>query len=229
MMRDDSETTMTGHLTSTELEGYRGGGLDAAALLRVDRHLAECGVCRRELRATGAVPALPAEALELGEVLHLSYEQMSGYVETSNGGAVLDGAKKDAVEQHLLICRSCKAEVNELLMFDQRMQIELQAMAATAPVVAASPHWMRRLMDSLNELMATPERLRFAGVGLGMLVLGIFTMLQAHVSGAGQGSYGASARVVTVTASSHGGLVYGGVLFALAGLGMLLYGIFRKR
>ena len=70
------------HLTQEELKGYEAGTLAASALVDADRHLAECAACRYELRrATGAAPALPSFVVEMAEPVHLTYEEMSAYVD----------------------------------------------------------------------------------------------------------------------------------------------------
>jgi hypothetical protein len=208
------------HLTRAELEAYGAKSLAAAQLLSADRHLGSCGVCRHELWAAVVPPPLPALLPDAERPLHLRYEEMTAYIE-----AALDEQTRERAEQHMLICASCSREVRELQAFDLRVERELQAQAIAPP----PPTWLEQGWQSLKSFLASPQRLRYATAGFAAMLLGVFMMLQVRVSGNGISSARSMEHVARVSASPHAGLVYGGLLLAISGLLVLLYGLVHTR
>jgi len=211
------------HLTQEELKGYETGKLAASALVAADRHLAECSACRYELRrAASSAPALPSFVMEMAEPVHLTYEEMSDYVD-----AKVDDAGRERMDAHTSICRSCAKELRDLQAFDARMALGMK----TAPVaqVAAGPNWLERMTGNVAQFFGTPSRLRFAGVGIGLMLLGVFSLLHVQMKeGAAQSGSGVMAQVTLLSAATHPEIFYGGFLIAGVGLIALLYGLFKK-
>lgn len=209
------------HLTQEELEGYGTGKLTSTTLLAVDRHLAKCGACRRELRAVQVAPALPEVVREMGEPAHLSYEEMTAYLD-----AGLDGSGREQLEQHLHLCQGCSNEIKGLQTFDARMAAELNV--ETVPA-AAQESWLTKVRESVADFWAAPQRLRFAGAGVGLMALGVFSLLQGQLTGAAvhEGTM-AMSHMSVVSAATHPTIFYGGFFVAGSGAVALLYGLFKR-
>jgi len=213
------------HLTQDELKGYGGGAAAARTLLEADRHLAECAKCRYELRQVVEAPALPGFVLEMEEPVHLSYEEMSGYVD-----ATVSAEVRERMDQHAAICRSCAKELKELQAFDARMALELNA-APVAAAVEERESWLARMVAGWTEYVATPRRLRLAGAGVALMLFGVFSVLQFQVPGASDAERSGShrlAHVSVISAATHPNVFYGGFLIAAAGVIALLYGLRKK-
>jgi anti-sigma factor RsiW len=214
---------MNHHLTEDQLKGYESGAMTASALLDADRHLAECAACRYELRRTVAAPALPELVQGMAEPVHLTYEQMSGHVDAS-----LTEAERDLVEKHTSICRRCAKELAELQAFDARMAMELKDAVAARPAEKRES-WLSRMREGVALFLATPQRLRFAMAGIGLIALGVFSLLQSQVTGpGGERGSAALARVSAASAAMHPHLFYGGFVVAICGAAALLYGLFKR-
>jgi hypothetical protein len=210
------------HLTGVEIEAYGKQAMATSALLKVDRHLAVCAACRYELHHAVAAPRLPTLVAEMPEPAHTAYEEMCAYVDGS-----VDEAARQRVEAHGAICRSCAKELKELQTFDARMTTELNLMA-TAEAIEA-PGWLSRTREGVAHFFATPQRLRFAGAGVGLIVLGVVSLAQAHVEGSGaqRGSL-AMAHLSLLSSISQPHLFYGGFVVAGAGAVAVLYGLFKR-
>ncbi len=212
---------MEHHLSEDELKGYGGRAMTAGALLDADRHLAECAVCRRQLRAAVPAPGLPAEVLEMAEPLHLTYEQMAAHVDAS-----LSADELSAVENHRAICRRCDRELAELQAFDARMAAEF---AGVASEVTPRTNWLQAMSAALASFVGNPARLRFAGAGLALMFVGVFTLLQSGESTVGNGTVvHVTANFVAASAAMHPHLFYGGFVVAACGLAALLYGVVKR-
>jgi hypothetical protein len=210
------------HLTHEELKGYEAGTLANSALVVADRHLADCAVCRYELRRTTAAPELPEIVREMGEPVHLTYDEMTAYVD-----AKIDDAARERMNEHAAICKSCSKELRDLQVFDARMNVEMNTVPAAQ--VEAGPSWLKQAMENMGQFFATPRRLSFAGAGVGLMLLGVFSLLHVQMKeGAAQSGSGVMAQVTLLSASTHPEIFYGGFLIAGVGLIALLYGLFKK-
>jgi hypothetical protein len=217
---------MEHHLSEAELKGYGSRAMTASALLDADRHLGECAACRRQLRQTVPAPGLPAAALEVGEPAHLTYEQMVAHV-----SARLSEAELTAVEDHRSICRRCAKELAELHAFDACMATEFAVAAAKKPGLHAEPRasWPQAVRAAVANFFATPMRLRFAGAGVALMLMGIFTLLRSGTPAAGSGTaVHVTANLVAASAAAHPHLFYGGFVVAGCGAGALLYAVFKR-
>ena len=215
------------HLTHEEFVSYGSSTLASSGLLSADRHLAECSECRTELRRTVAAPILPALVLEMGNPVHLTFEQISTYVEAS-----IDESERDQIEAHMNVCQSCREEVLALKFFDASMAIEFK----TVPLVGAvdtkeSPFVRLRgsLADFVHRFWMTPSRVRLAGTGIGLMLLGIVNLVkvQAADSMLRDGSP-AAAHMTMLSVSAHPNLFLGSSLILGGGAIALLYGIFKR-
>jgi anti-sigma factor RsiW len=209
------------HLSEDELKGYGGRAMPAGALLDADRHLADCPTCRRQLREFVPAPGLPSEVLEMAEPLHLTYEQMASHVDAS-----LSADELSAVENHRAICRRCDRELAELHAFNARMAAEFADVASEATPRSS---WLQAMGASVASFFRNPARLRFAGAGLALIFVGVFTLLQAGAPVAGKGAViHVTANSVAASAAMHPHLFYGGFVVAACGLCALLYGVFKR-
>jgi predicted anti-sigma-YlaC factor YlaD len=211
------------HLNLRELKGYREGTMAAEGLVRADRHLATCGVCRRSLQLETSPPALPALAVEMAAPGHFSYEEMTEYVDSK-----LESAAREWMEQHMLVCQSCSMELRELASFDERLAVELNHVAEARPTVVESG-WFQKVQERVARFVSAPPRWRLAGSGVGLMVIGVFAMLQMRVSGGGlHAASPGVARLSSLSPSTHPGFFYGGILIVAVGAIFLLDALFKK-
>jgi hypothetical protein len=214
------------HLTHEELEGYGEGVLATTTLLATDQHLFQCATCRRELRALKGSPALPAEVLEMEDPVHLTYEEMSGFVESK-----LTDGERERIDVHVHLCRSCAYEVQTLQAFEARMEAELKAIPVTEPEpkVSLLLHGFRTLEDFFTEFWATPQRLRLASTGASLMFLGLVSLVKFHMTEGilREGSL-AEAHITMLSVSAHPHLFYGGFLIIGCGAFALLHGLFKR-
>jgi anti-sigma factor RsiW len=160
--------------------------------------------------------------MEMGEPVHLTYEDMTAYVD-----AKIDDAARERMNEHAAICKSCSKELRDLQVFDARMNVEMNMVPAAQ--AEAGPSWLKQAIGNVGQFFATPRRLSFAGAGVGLMLLGVFSLLQVHVKeGAAQSGSGVMAQVTLLSASTHPEIFYGGFLIAGVGLIALLYGLFKK-
>ncbi len=213
------------HLTREEIKGYWDRMTGANALVKADRHLAGCAVCRNELHRTMSAPALPALVAEMPEPVHLSYEEMTGYID-----AKVDATAREGVEEHVAICRSCAKELKELQAFDTRLAHEMNPVVVEERVIETGPGWFEQMRQAIAEFFATPARLGFAGGGIGLMLLGIFSLLQIQKLGTGADQKGAQvmAHITLFSAAENPHLFYGGFIVVGLGLLALVYGLLKR-
>ena len=100
------------HLTDEQIVSYRARSLDAAELLCLSDHLAECGDCRARFLERCAIP--------MGLRLHLTYDQIAAFVDGQ-----LSGAEAESVNTHAMECVECGGHVREL----RKLKGEIEAVA----------------------------------------------------------------------------------------------------
>jgi predicted anti-sigma-YlaC factor YlaD len=113
--REEGET-VSEHLTTDQLEGYRRRALAAAELLAVDDHLAACEECRRRLGGPAEVTAFHSlrtafESAE-SEAPHPDFEQLTACLD-----GTADEAGRAAVSDHLQGCQPCAERFEGLREF----------------------------------------------------------------------------------------------------------------
>lgn len=225
------------HLTEDQMRLYQKRELATEDLRKADKHLMGCGRCRRNLLAQMGPVALPEDARQMSEPLHLGYEQIAGYLDGS-----LTAVQKRQAESHLFLCASCNRELDGLKRFDARMaappakaQKAVQAAAKAPPTVhkavqpakapAAVPFTRR-----VAEFFRVPGRIRDFGLAFGAMAAGILVLIQAnYVTTPGTGGSGDAARLLMPTVHGHPGLGMGGILLLFLGAGYLLYSLRRKK
>ena len=142
---------------------YQSKSLAVQELQAAGRHLGECGTCRRVLLARiGPVP-LPEELAEMPEVLHLSYEQITGYIDGQ-----LSGPDKEKVEAHVFICASCSREIDDLRKLDTQL---------ATPAVEVKPEVSKlSLWQKITNAFKVPGGVPRFGLAFGAIVLGMFLL-----------------------------------------------------
>jgi hypothetical protein len=201
------------HLNQETIEKYQARKLAVEERRAADRHLRGCGSCRRVLLARMGPVRLPEELADLPEVLHLSYEQMTAYIDDA-----LTAADKEGVDAHLFLCASCSREVAELKKLDAQL-------SASAVVRVAAPEPKIPLGRRIAQFFAVPGRAREFGVAFGVIVVG-FLLFQAGNGSKGQSSITSIIRSGT---ESNAGLHLGGYVLIAAGILYGVYSLLRKR
>jgi len=190
------------HLSEDQMRRYRDRTLTIEERQAAGLHLGGCGACRRALLSRMGPVALPEEAASLPEPLHLSYEQITAYVDGK-----LAPTDKDRAENHLFICGSCRREVEE------------------KAAVQRTPFLQR-----LARFFAAPGRGREFGLAFGAIIAGFFLLYGAGPAGQrGPESARGAARLMMSTAHAHPGLNVGGFLLVTLGLSYLAYSLWRRR
>jgi hypothetical protein len=208
--------TSATHLSERQIEAYQRRSLAGGALLDADGHLGECSSCRRLLLSRMKSIALPEEVLTMSEPLHLSYEQISAYVDGK-----LTGTEHQHVEAHKFICKSCDREIMDMVRLEQQLAI---APAKVHVVEHAS------LRERIAQFFAPPGRVREFGLAFGAIIAGVFVILHAdRTPGAGTMGSGEAARLIHFGSSAHPGMDLGGFLLVAIGLGYLGYSVWKKR
>ena len=203
---------------------YQERELATEDLRKADKHLTVCGRCRRNLLAQMGPVALPEDARQMPEPLHLSYEQIAGYLDGS-----LTAMQKRQAESHLFLCASCSRELKGLKGFDARMAASpaapQKAVQAAVKVQAEVPFTRR-----MAEFFRVPGRIRDFGLAFGAMAAGILVLIQAnYVTTPGTGGSGDAARLLMPSVHGHPGLGMGGILLLFLGAGYLWYSLRRKK
>jgi hypothetical protein len=215
---------MDHHLTNDQIRGYHSRAMGASALLDADRHLAECAACRHELQRIVPAPALPSVVLEMGDPVHLSYEQIADHID-----ATLTDADREQVERHTSICRRCAKELADLQAFDTRMAMGQQT-AAPARQVEQRVSWLTRMQLFVAQFLGAPQRVRFSLAGIALIVVGTLSLLHAVQPDFHSGTRpGLLAYVSPSSAGMHPHFFYGGFLIAGCGAAALLYGLLKRQ
>jgi hypothetical protein len=156
-------------LTEQQCQDYAARRLAAADLLPLDDHLAACAECGEKLSVvlqarTGgalAVNSTPWELTAIGEDFHLSFAQMSDWVDNR-----LDEVDREIITSHLEFCRSCQAEIEDLHAFRQSLAAPAPAPPDPPPIVVAG--WRERLKNVRQArwlLLPAAAALALAGIG----------------------------------------------------------------
>ncbi len=113
---------MSTHVTTQQIEQFRNKGMTAEDLLAFDRHLAQCGECRKQLANGERVKNL-LSGLAAADAApdHLSYDQMAAYVD-----AKADDIDREIVESHVELCERCATELGDLAAFAQTLTTEAE-------------------------------------------------------------------------------------------------------
>jgi anti-sigma factor RsiW len=170
---------MTSHLTTEELKGFADRSLAPQALLRVDRHLARCPDCLSELQRAVAPPRLPAVLKEFEAPLHVTYEQLSSYLDRS-----LDAELRPTLEGHLSICASCKAELDDLEAFEAREIAQATIQTPDRP----EKHYRSVLSAWVRDFFAAPQRPRFGLAAFSLILVGVLAITPVWTTSSSSGA-----------------------------------------
>ena len=206
-----------GHLNEETMQRLKDRSLAVEELRAAHHHLNDCGSCRRKLLARIGPVRLPEEIADVSDPLHLSYEQITGYVDDA-----LNPAEKARAEAHLFLCVSCSRELAGL----RKLDAQLAAAPAMAAASAPAPWPKESLAVRLARFFAVRGRARELGMAFGVIVIGLF-LFQA-----GKGTTAVSrtaARLIHLGTDSSAGLSLGGYVLVAAGLAYMGYSLFRKR
>jgi hypothetical protein len=99
------------HLTAVQFDGYRARSLAPGELLLVDEHLADCAECRDQVYGPGFAAARVGNLREEFAV-HLDYDQVV---------ACAEGRGQPDLERHVLECKMCRGEVDDLREFRSQL------------------------------------------------------------------------------------------------------------
>lgn len=210
------------HLTEDQMGLYQKRALAPEELRLADRHLYGCGRCRRTLLARMGPIALPDEARDMPEPVHLEYEQLTAILDGS-----LSAEDKRQADSHLFLCGSCSRELEGLRRLDAQLAV-VPAPAQKAVQKAKVP--AKPISQRLAEFFQVPGRVRDFGLALGAMAAGILVLIRAsYVATSATGGNGAAARLLMPTAHGHPGLGMGGILLLLLGAGYLWYSLRRKK
>jgi anti-sigma factor ChrR (cupin superfamily) len=113
------------HPDSQQLQAFAARTLPPAAMLRLDRHLADCESCRGQLAALRAGQGSAVLRRVVAAGAHLPYEQLQSYVDNR-----LNAIQQAAVTAHVALCPMCRRELDDL---------QRHAPALRQPVAAAAP------------------------------------------------------------------------------------------
>ena len=109
---------MSNHLTERQVADYRDRRVRADELLAIDDHTSACGQCALLIRDSHLVRESVVswradfETAETGSLGHISFEQLSAYVDST-----ADLTVREMVESHLQSCGRCSGEIADLRRF----------------------------------------------------------------------------------------------------------------
>jgi len=195
------------------IDRYQAHSLAVEERQRADRHLSSCGSCRRVLMARMGPVRLPEEIADMPEPLHLTYEQITAFIDDR-----LSRTEMDVLESHTFLCAACSREIADLKRLDMQL----------APRVAEErpAEEKKSLGQRVAEFFRMPGRVRELGLALGVIVAGLF-LFQAG-SGTGAGSRVAD-LFVHLGANAQSSLHLGGYALVAAGIAYIAYSLLRKR
>src|SRR5262245_8468427 len=106
--------TRTVHLSGEDLQRYIARAMSGAELLDADDHLATCDDRYSRISEISAIKhrlSLASAAFEPPEVetLHVTYEQLESYVDSTLGEV-----DREIIDSHLELCGQCARELQDL-------------------------------------------------------------------------------------------------------------------
>jgi hypothetical protein len=125
---------MSQHLSHGQLEKYISRNLSPDQLLEVDDHLAGCPECMQGMKAAQqiSIDSLENVLMSAGVPDHLTYEQLSGYVDGS-----LTDADREIVDLHGDVCRQCSVEIENLKVLRSALAADREASATRKHTIPA--------------------------------------------------------------------------------------------
>ena len=197
------------HLNEEWIRKYQSKDLAAEELQAAGHHLKDCGSCRRELLAQMGPVRLPEELAEMPEALHLSYEQITGYIDGQ-----LEGADKEKVEAHTFICASCRQEIKDLRKLDAQLAAPV---AEVRPIVPKLSAW-----DRMMQPFRVPGAMPKFGLAFGAIVAGVFLLIP------GPPQTPPNPDLHEVYLKLHEGMHLGGYVLLVGGAFYIVYRMWRR-
>lgn len=198
------------HLNEEWIRKYQSKSLAVQELQAAGRHLRECATCRRVLLARIGPMRLPEELAEIPEALHLTYDQITGYIDGR-----LSGPDKEQVESHAFICTSCSREIDEL----RKLDAQLAASAAQVKPELQKPSLWERIA---REFRVSGGAARF-GLAFGAIVLGMFLSFPGVRTAGSLADHGNE-----FVLHFREGLHLGGYALLIGGVLYILYRLLRR-
>jgi hypothetical protein len=130
------------HLTDEQVGGYRTRRLAPAELLDLDRHISVCEACRDRLY-TGSRAGDQIASLRADLDGHLGYERVV---------ACASGSPTPADREHLELCETCRAEVDDLRNFQAELRETPRASVVTP--ISRGRRWMPLTIAAAIALVA---------------------------------------------------------------------------
>src|SRR6185369_9764124 len=165
MNNDDgpASSDMKGHVSRSRLESLRAGGVSAAEVVTLFKHLAECGECALLARDEAGVDRATRElrrATFTGEEHPALESELFAYAD-----GTLPSDRRAPVEEHLTHCRVCREDVADAVRARQTMrrppasrQWWLAAAAAVALAVFGTLIWTRANRETPVRAITNPIR-----------------------------------------------------------------------
>lgn len=165
-LSDSPRTTMSEHLSQTQLAAYSERALHPGALLAIDNHLASCDMCHERLGRM-VVPGVAKIVVNqpfdpAGGQFHLEYDQ---HLEPYVDGNASD-IDREIVDSHVALCSKCAADLKDLLAFKQQPIPVVVANEASAPqrrkrwwpqwAFVSNPAWATAVAAIAVLALATP-------------------------------------------------------------------------
>ena len=102
---------MTQHLSAEQIKRYISRKLSASDLLSADDHLSVCDICMGEIRSAFDPDPSAIQGMLFSDTddLHLTYEQMSSFVDGS-----INEVDREIVDVHTALCEPCASEIADL-------------------------------------------------------------------------------------------------------------------
>jgi hypothetical protein len=137
------------HLCQTQIVNFGRRPLPPAEWLSVTDHLAVCELCRLQVEdvvgnevtylALKSLVFDEAEAsIAVAEGLHLTFEQMAGFVDES-----IARGKLHVVKEHLAWCEECESAVEDLRTFKKQVVVELERKGRRKSMRGKVSRWPR--------------------------------------------------------------------------------------
>jgi len=207
------------HLNEEWISKYQSKSLGIEELQAASRHLSDCGNCRRVLLGRMGPIRLPEELAEMPEALHLSYEQITAYIDDK-----LVGADKERIEAHTFICATCSREIEDLRKLDAHLAEPILA----EPIREVKPEAPKvSLWERMAQAFQLPGAMPKFGMALGAIIVGAVLLIPGKFVGGGGG--GQFDEMVRRTGTVSPGLSLGGMALVIGGVVYIVYRLRRRR
>lgn len=129
------------HLSEDDIVRYRGRNMPPAELLAADGHLALCDICHGRMIEWPALNEKVSSAARVfdeevvGEITHLTYEQLAALVDDQLGDI-----DREILKSHLDLCPPCETELNDLREVRSTMTTGAKVPKEHAPTGKSSLH-----------------------------------------------------------------------------------------